>query len=51
MDETEAERLKALYSYGVLDKPNEAEFDAIVREAASGFAAPVALISLVDENR
>ncbi len=51
MDETEAERLKALYGYGVLDTPNEAEFDAIVREAASGFAAPVALISLVDENR
>ena len=47
----EKARLARLYSYGALDTPNEAEFDAIVREAARQFAAPVALISLVDEHR
>ena len=47
----EAERLAALRAYGVLDTPNEPQFDAIVREAASIFRAPIALISLVDEHR
>lgn len=49
-DET-AGRLAALKGYGVLDTPNEPEFDAIVRQAAAYFDAPVALVSLVDENR
>lgn len=51
MDRNEQERLKALNGYGILDTPNEPEFDAIVREAASLMGAPMALISLVDENR
>ena len=50
-DREEAARLAALRGYGLLDTPNEAEFDAIVREAALAMNAPVALISLVDENR
>lgn len=47
----ESDRLAALRGYGVLDTPNEPEFDAIVREAASLLGAPTALISLVDEHR
>ncbi len=43
--------MAALTSYGVLDTPNEAEFDAIVREAAKAMRAPIALISLLDDNR
>ncbi len=50
-DRAENERVAALKGYGVLDTPNEPEFDAIVREAAEQFGAPVALVSLVDENR
>lgn len=44
-------RITALRSYGVLDTPNEAQFDAIVREAARRFGVPIALVCLVDENR
>ena len=44
-------RIAALNSYGVLDTPNEVEFDAIVREAARILRTPIALISLIDENR
>ena len=47
----EEDRLASLKAYGVLDTPNEAAFDAIVREAARELNAPVALISLVDEHR
>ena len=47
----EAARLSALHGYGVLDSPNEIEFDLLVREAARGLNAPIALISLVDEHR
>lgn len=48
---SEQERLAALRGYGVLDSPNEPEFDAIVREAARICGVPVALISFIDENR
>jgi GAF domain-containing protein len=47
----EARRLGELHGYGVLDSPNETEFDEIVREAARRLGVPIALISLVDENR
>ncbi|GAA0730573.1 GAF domain-containing protein [Sphingomonas sp. ABOLD] len=47
----EPARLAELKGYGVLDTPNEAEFDAIVREAATALGVPIALISLIDENR
>lgn len=44
-------RILALKGYGVLDTPNEAQFDEIVREAAKVLRTPIALISLIDENR
>ena len=47
----ETARVAELKGYGVLDTPNEAEFDAIVREAAAALGVPIALISLIDENR
>lgn len=47
----EQSRLAALKGYGVLDTPNEAEFDAIVREAARLLGTPIALISLIDADR
>ena len=50
-EQDERERTAALRGYGVLDTPNEPEFDAIVREAASYFGSPIALISLVDSHR
>lgn len=43
--------MTALKGYGLLDTPNEAAFDKIVREAAVALGAPIALISLIDENR
>lgn len=47
----EEARLAALRRYEVLDTPAEAEFDAVVREAAEAFGVPTALVSLVDRNR
>lgn len=47
----EAERLKALYRYRILDTEPESRFDDIVREAADRLAAPIALFTLVDEDR
>ena len=47
----EHERQKALTGYGVLDTPNELQFDAIVKDAALILGTPIALISLVDEHR
>ncbi|MEG3145149.1 GAF domain-containing protein [Sphingomonas sp. RT2P30] len=47
----ETERLQSLRGYRLLDTPNEPEFDAIVRAAADALDAPIALISLIDENR
>lgn len=47
----EPERLEALRSYRILDTAPEARFDDIVREAATRFGVPMALFSLVDEDR
>lgn len=47
----EAERLAALRSYDVLDTPAEAAFDGLVRLAALICQTPIALISLIDEER
>jgi GAF domain-containing protein len=44
-------RAATLGGYGVLDSPNEPEFDAIVRAAAAELRVPMALISLSDEHR
>jgi PAS domain S-box-containing protein len=48
---SEAARLEALRSYAVLDTPPEASFDDVTQLAAQLCAAPVSLISLVDEAR
>ena len=47
---TEADRLDALRSYGVLETPHERGFDDIVELAASLCGAPTALISLVEAD-
>jgi len=47
----EAERLEKLASYNILYTGREETFDRITRLAARMFRAPVALISLVDEDR
>jgi GAF domain-containing protein len=47
----EAARLAALARLGVLDTPNEAEFDQIVAEAAAMANTPMSLISFVTESR
>lgn len=49
--ENEAERLAALRQLGLLDTPPEAVFDEITRLASQICGVPIALISLVDENR
>lgn len=46
-----ADRLAALQSFKILDTPREAEFDDICALAAEICGTPVALISLVDDNR
>jgi two-component sensor histidine kinase len=45
------ERLAALHAYNVLDTPQEPEFDDVVRMLARMCDVPVAVVSLVDEDR
>lgn len=47
----EAERLATLEDYRLLDTPREPVFDAIVRQAAAGADAPIAMITLIDDRR
>jgi len=47
----EEERLSALADYQVLDTPPEAQYDDLTHLAARICGAPIALISLIDENR
>ena len=47
----EAQRLRSLRDYNVLDTPPEAEFDELSSLAALICQTPVALISFVDESR
>lgn len=47
----ERDRLEALYAYQVLDTESEEVFDEIVRLAARLTSSPIALISLVDQER
>jgi|GEM_PF-554726 len=47
----ERDRLAALRSYDILDTPPEEIFDRITHLVAAYLRAPIALISLVDENR
>lgn len=47
----DAERLQALRELLILDTPPEERFDKIARFVAEEFEVPIALVSLVDENR
>lgn len=47
----EMARLAVLRGYGILDTPNEPEFDRLVRRVAHMFNMPIALISFLDETR
>ncbi|GGL69540.1 histidine kinase dimerization/phosphoacceptor domain -containing protein [Wenxinia marina] len=47
----ETARLNLVAQYGILDTPEEPEFDAIARLAAVICDAPVALVSILDRNR
>lgn len=47
----EAVRLRALRTLGILDTPPEIAFDRVTQTAARACGKPVALISLVDEER
>src|SRR6266436_10153619 len=51
LPENEAERLNALRRYQILDTPPEPAFDRIAEMAANFFHAPMAGVSLVDEDR
>ncbi len=51
LSDTEIKRLNALNSYNVLDTLPEKEFDAITRLASYICQVPIALISLIDEER
>lgn len=48
---SEAARLAALTALDILDTPSEPRFDRFTRLAAMTFDVPIALVSLVDENR
>ncbi|KVF70852.1 diguanylate cyclase [Burkholderia sp. FL-7-2-10-S1-D7] len=47
----EAARLETLHSLSILDTPPEERFDRLTRLARRLFDVPIALVSLVDENR
>jgi len=49
--EDESMRLNDLKSLDILDSPTEERFDRITRMAKRMFGVPIALVSLVDENR
>ena len=51
MDFDDARRLKALQDYRVLDTPIEESFDNLVQLTSKIFRAPIALVSLVDQDR
>ncbi|MBA3521223.1 MAG: GAF domain-containing protein [Gemmatimonadales bacterium] len=47
----ETDRLAALHGYEILDTPPDGAFDRVTALAARHFGVPVALVSLVDEDR
>jgi diguanylate cyclase (GGDEF)-like protein/PAS domain S-box-containing protein len=51
LPENEAERLRALARYQVLDTPSEVAFDRVTKLAARLFEVPMALVTLIDANR
>jgi PAS domain S-box-containing protein len=51
MHHNEARRIRALQSYGVLDTSPDVAFDRVTQLACDLFDAPIALVSLIDEER
>jgi PAS domain S-box-containing protein len=51
MPDAEMERLDALHNFAVLDSLPEARFDRLTALAADLFDAPIALVSLIDQER
>tara|TARA_R110000822_G_scaffold59736_36_gene149281 strand:+ start:16172 stop:17131 length:960 start_codon:yes stop_codon:yes gene_type:complete len=51
LPENEEARLRSLRSLNILDTPAEERFDRLTRLARRMFGVPIALVSLVDENR
>ncbi len=49
--DNEAERLKALHAYEILDSPPEIDFDVLTRVATKTFHTPAAVVGLLDSNR
>jgi diguanylate cyclase (GGDEF)-like protein len=49
--DNEDERLRTLRSLDILDTPQEERFDTITRLAQQFFNVPIAVVSLIDENR
>ncbi|MCD6078866.1 MAG: response regulator [Ramlibacter sp.] len=47
----ESQRLYALHSLGILHTPAEALLDSLTRAAAAACAAPIAALTLIDEDR
>lgn len=47
----EAQRLRAVRSYDILDTPPEVEFDTLARVAANALNTPAAVIGLLDSDR
>ena len=47
----EAERLAAVRRYNILDTPPDGAFDRITALAARRFGVPIAIVSIVDEDR
>src|SRR6195952_2377375 len=49
--ENEAERMAAVRRFDVLDTPPDGAFDRVTALAARRFGVPIAIISIVDEDR
>lgn len=51
MSGRESLRLKTLHDYDILDTPKDGAFDSITRIASQFLNVPIAIVSLVDEDR
>lgn len=47
----ESKRIEELYSYQILDTPPDRNFDRLTKLAAAVCSTPIAIVSLVDEDR
>src|SRR5450432_436414 len=49
--DNEANRLRAVHSFQILDSEPELEFDALTRVASHAFATPIAVVAMMDSER